>query len=222
MTTLPDAIIVTHRDTIRRSSPPWLQTGIAEKLLYAIAVQLDALGDGIVAGVKLRFPGVYSNESLGLIGAERRIRRGLYEADANYAERLTRWWTDHATRGGPYALLNQLWYHYSPNNFPIHLVYQSGRRFILDPDGTITRDIVGFPNTAKWSRWQLLYFTDEPIDPVDVAIIPRDWIAAHILGSVKVIPSGAELWNYPPANTWNEGGVWNTANIVINIPVSTD
>jgi len=221
VTTLPDAIIVTHRDTIRKSAPPWLQHGIAEKLLYAIAVQLDALGDGIVAGVKLRFPGVYSMESLGLIGAERRIRRGLYEADENYAQRLTRWWTDHATRGGPYALLNQLWYHYAPNSFPIHLVYRSGMRFLMAPDGTITRAVAGFPSTAQWAAWELLYYTDDVIDPVDVVIIPRDWIAAHILGSVKVIPSGAELWDYPPENTWNESGTWDTADIVINIPVST-
>ena len=221
MTTLPDAIIVTHRDTIRKSAPPWLQHGIAEKLLYAIAVQLDALGDGIVAGVKLRFPGVYSMESLGLIGAERRIRRGLYEADENYAQRLTRWWTDHATRGGPYALLNQLWYHYAPNSFPIHLVYRSGMRFLITPDNTITRAVAEFPSTAQWAAWELLYYTDDVIDPVDVVIIPRDWIATHILGSVKVIPSGAELWDYPPENTWNESGTWDTADIVINIPVST-
>jgi len=221
MTTPPDAIIITHRDTVRRSSPPWLQHGLAEKILYAITVQLDALGDGIVAGVKMRFPGVYSYESLGLIGRERRIRRGLYEPEANYAARLTRWWEDHSTRGGPYALLNQLWYHYTPNTFPIHLVYRSGMRFIMAPDGTITRDVVSFTNTPQWSTWQLLFFTDDAIDPVDVAIVPRDWIAAHVLGWIKVIPTGGELWNYPPEMLWNQSGTWNTPDTVIDVPVSS-
>jgi hypothetical protein len=220
MSTPPEAIIITHRDTARKASPPWLQHGIAEKVLYAISVQLDAIADGIVAGVKMRFPGVYSNESLGLIGRERRIRRGLYELETNYALRLKRWWEDHRTRGGPYSLLTQLWYHYTPNTFPIVLVYRSGARYTMNAAGVITRQVDPYTNTLNWSRWALLYFTDEPVDPTDIAIVPRDWIAAHVLGTVKVIPSGGELWNFPAEMIWNQAGTWNTADITIDIPVS--
>jgi len=83
------------------------------------------------------------------------------------------------------------------------------------------RSVAAFTDTVMWSRWALLYFTDDAIDPADVATIPRDWIAAHVLGAVKVIPTGGELWNYPVEMTWNQSGTWNTSDITIDIPVST-
>lgn len=208
--------LVTFRDAIRRVSPWWLQSGTAERILYAVAVQLDALADGLVAGVKLRFPGVYTLESLPLIGRERRIRRGRFESDESYARRLGPWLDLHRVRGGPYALLAQLHAYYYPNNFPIELRYTTGRQFVMSPaDGSVVRgDVVWTPPglATRWARWWLFYTWPTPIqkdgvwgDPGawgdggvwgsnlspaevrDVRLIPREWGAAHATGRIVLV-----------------------------------
>jgi hypothetical protein len=224
MATDPQSIILTFRDAIWRVSPTWLTTGTAQRILYAIAIQLDAAGDAITAGVKLRFPGVYTYESLPLLGRERRIRRGRIEVDPTYATRLVRWLEDHKTRGGPYALLRQLYYHYAPDSFPIVLIYPSGGQFTIDAAGVITYVEAYTGTSEQWAKWSLLYFTDTlpvttPADLADLAVVPREWIAAHCLGEIIVMPTGAELWNYPPTEPWNGPGLWDTADNTIRVPV---
>ena len=217
----------TFRDRIRQLSPPWLQHGWAEKLLYSWGAQLDAFADTLIAGVKMRFPGLYSMESLSLIGRERRISRGLLENDATYAARLPRWLDDHRRRGGPYAMLAQLHAYYSPP-FHIELIYRSGRRYTMAPDGTVTRDdIVWNPdgNPAQWARWWLFLYTDDYLPPLtaqqlaDIRLIPTEWNAAHCFGTVVVFPTGAELWDFPNGHTWDESGVWDTPDVVSTVPV---
>lgn len=222
MTTPPDELIVTFRDTMWRSVPPWLKIGTAQKYLYALAVQLDAAGDALVAGVKMRFPNLYSGDSLATIGAERRIRRGLEESNQNYAGRLTRWLEDHRVRGGAYALLNQLYVHYAPNNFPIVLSYPSGTRYFLDVTGNITWSrIENPPPIPNWARWSLLYFTDDidASDVEDLILIPRDWIAAHCFGEIILMTAGTELWDYPPTALWDEAGAWNSLDAPFRVQV---
>jgi len=220
--TLPSAIIRTFRDVVWALSPPWLRRGLAQKILYSVAVQLDAGGDALNAGIKIRFPGVYSNESLSMIGQERRIRRGLHEEPPNYAARLTQWLVDHRVRGGAYAMLKQLWVHYYPENFPIVLWYPSGARYSLAEDGTITRFVPPVPLlTPKWASWSLLYFSDSftAADETDLVLIPRDWNAAHCLGQIIVMPTDSELWDYPPDWLWNDALPWNSADSSIRMQV---
>jgi hypothetical protein len=213
--------LITFRDTIRKISPTWLQTGRAQRLLYVPGLLFDALGDALTASVKIRFPGLYSFDSLPLIGRERRIRRGRLETDATYAGRLTRWLQDHPYRGGPYALLAQLHAFYAPAAFPIDLVYRSGARYRMDADGNVVRDVIDQLGVLypMWARWWLLFYTDEfaiPLsvdDATDIALIPREWIAEHCLAEVIVLPSGAELWDYPPEDTWDGSGTWDTADV---------
>jgi hypothetical protein len=218
----------TFRDRIRMVCPSWLQHGWAEKLMYAFGTQIDVFADALVAGVKLRFPNYYSAESLPLIGRERRISRGLLESDAVYADRLTRWFDDHRRRGGPYAMLAQLHAYYQPNTFPIQLVYRSGRRYSMDPDGNVTREDISFhPDNApeQWARWWLVMEADAYTPPLsaqdiaDIALIPTEWNAAHCTGTVIVMPTGGELWDYPVGHVWDEPGVWNTADVVSTVQV---
>lgn len=236
-------MLVTFRDTIRKIAPPWLQRDVAEKVLYALAIQIDACADALVAGVKLRFPGVYSDESLPLLGRERRIARGRTETNAVYASRLARWLDDHRRRGGPYALLLQLFAHYAPSNFAISLVYRSGRRFSMDTAGAIARDIIAFsPDSepAKWARWWLYYAWPDPglalriwgvstpstwgsdhvwgsnltpQDVVDLRLVPSEWNAAHCFGRVVLLSGGGHLWGYPP-RLWGDPGDWGDGAVV--------
>lgn len=216
----PDAPLLTYRDTLRAICVPWLQNGIAQRVLYAISVQIDAAGDALLAGVKMRFPNLYAAESLSLIGRERRIRRGLVEADDAYANRLLVWRETHRRRGGAYAMLAQLYIHYAPNAFPIVLAYRSGAQYELHPeDGSVTRVVSPTANQAEWAYWTMIYFTTDASVPnaPDLATIPREWIAAHCFGRIVVAPPGAELWDYPAGHTWDESGVWDTLDATTTI-----
>jgi hypothetical protein len=217
------ATLLTYRDTIRKLSPPWLQNGLAERILYALALHVDVFGDSLAAGVKQRFPGLYSSDALPLIGRERRLRRGLVETDETYALRLTRWLLDHRRRGGPYALLAQLYAYYAPGNFPITLLYQSGRRYSMDAAGAVVRDDIAWSpdaSSAQWARWWLIFETDTFGTPTadqiaDLQHVPREWNAAHCLGFVVLRPAGAELIDYP------DGAINQPGTINTTIPTTT-
>jgi hypothetical protein len=217
----------TFRDRIRQLSPPWLQHGNNEKFLYAMAVQLDAFSDALTAAVKSRFPNLYSDESLPLIGRERRIARGPAEASETYAVRLTRWLDDHRRRGGPYAMLAQLHAYFAPNNFPIDLVYRNGRTYQMDVDGNVARTETAWsPDTHpdQWARWWLFFYTDAYPSPTaqqiaELKVVPHDWNAAHCFGYIIVFPSTAELWDWPLGHTWDESGTWDTGAPSAVIPV---
>jgi hypothetical protein len=220
--------LLTYRDSLRKLSPPWLQNGRAERILYALGVHVDAFGDALVAGVKQRFPGHYSFESLPLLGRERRIRRGLAETNETYAPRLTRWRLDHRRRGGPYALLAQLYAYYAPNNFPITLVYQSGRRYSMDVHGRVVRDdIVWSPDasTAQWARWWLFFETDTfgsaptADQIVSIKSVPREWNAAHCLGYIVLRLPGTEIIDQPGGGSIDQVGMINTPGLTAAIAI---
>ncbi len=227
--------LTTFRDTLRRISPPWLQGAIASRILFAIGVHVDGFADALVAGVKLRFPGAYSPESLPFIGRERRIARGPNEADGTYAERLTRWLTDHRRRGGPYALLSQLFGFWAAASFAIELIYVSGRRYSLDTSGNVTRDDISWSGTdaAHWAQWWLFYHwptlvPDDGVwgDPGDwgdggvwgsgltgaevaeIKLVPVAWNSAHPFGTIVLLHDpDSLLWGYP-IRTWGSGWHW--------------
>lgn len=214
------AALRTFRDAIREISPWWLRGQIGGSILYAIGSVVDLIADGLRAGVKMRFPGYYSNESLPLIGRERRIRRGRVESEETYARRLIPWLDHHRTRGGPYAMLAQIHAFYAPGNFPVELRYASGRRYVVEPsDGSVARgDVVWTPPDAPashWARWWLTYtlpsltgdgiWSDpgtwddggvwdlglSPEEIADYRAIPREWNAAHANGWITLDSSAA-------------------------------
>lgn len=220
--------LLTYRDSLRKLCPPWLQNGLAERILYGLGVQVDAFGDALAAGVKQRFPGHYSFESLPLLGRERRIRRGPAETNDTYAMRLTRWRLDHRRRGGPYALLAQLYAYYAPNNFPITLVYQSGRRYRMDVNGAVARDdIVWSPDAlvTAWARWWLFFETDmfgsapSANQIADIKSVPREWNAAHCLGYVVLRLPGTEIIDQPGGGAIDQAGMINTPGLTTAIAV---
>jgi hypothetical protein len=138
----------------------------AARIMEALGEQIDTHRERLTVGVVKRFPGVPDDdpEALALIGQERRIRRGPGEPAATYAPRLRAWWDDHRTRGGPYALLRQLflfWRH--TINPQIDVVYHSGTRRSVDADGVITRDAITWSadGTSLWSQiWIFFHLVD--------------------------------------------------------------
>jgi hypothetical protein len=153
------ATALTFQSLILQISPWWLRSGLGGKLLSAIGVTVDGMSDAALAGIRIRFPDTTQPDALALLGRDRKILRGSAETDAVYATRLQPWLDDHRTRGNPYAMLSQIHAYFASAPFLIELIYQSGRRYSMATDGTVTRDDVNFGdnNVAKWARWTLIY-----------------------------------------------------------------
>jgi hypothetical protein len=220
----------TFRDQLRDRSPAWLRTGNNEKLLYSLVVILDDLGDALVQGIKSRFPGAVDMSVLGLTGQERRLRRGLTEPETEYADRLRYWWDAHRTRGSPITLLEQLSIRYG-GGFSAELLYRNGRRYSLaaaepgEKIGAITRDsFVWDPDDTpeRWARWWLLCYSDAFTTPeaaADLAVIPREWNAAHCNGKVIVLGAGAALIDYHSPHLIDQPVTVDTATAAVIIEV---
>jgi hypothetical protein len=227
------------RNMARELSPWWLRQGIALRLIYALALHLDVILQMAVEAVRRRYPGLDSHDSLPLIGSERRITRGRNESDATYAARVMRWLDDHRLRGGPYAMLRQIYAHFAAAPFLITLRYYSGRQYAMDLDGNVVRsDVSWLPDAAsnRWARWWLFY--DWPASVVDegawgdlgnwgdggtwgtsltveevedIRVVPRQWNAGHIIKGRIVLSEGTtELWGAP--GDWGDPGWWGPEN----------
>lgn len=227
----------TFRDTVRNMTAWWLTRteSTTGKMLWGFGLMLDGLVEAQVAAIKHRFPGLYSMESLPLLGRDRRIRRGPNESDEVYALRLPRWLDDHRRRGGPYAMLEQIRAYWSPAAFKVELIYRTGRRFTMDVDASIVRDDVPFDydeQPQKHARWWLFYYWPDGVEPdgvwddagtwsdggvwdsdltpvevENIRAIPTEWNNARCFGEVVLMSDGVALWDYPPG-TWDEPGTW--------------
>lgn len=194
--------------------PPWLMRTEGLKVIGGIADVIDDHRDRSVAGVKLRFPGLYTNEGIDKISRERGLRRGPNESASVFAERLQRWWIDHRTRGSAYALLEQIYaYLDGTNDPPFEVISYNGLRHIIDTNQDITRDSIswGTDGSGDWSQvWVIIYYNGATIaDSVvdQYAAIARDWLAAHTVGHLVIILQKTRLWDYPqPVPDWD--GTW--------------
>lgn len=89
-------------------TPSWLNRGDGGKVLGTIGLLCDATAEHARQGLRARFPSLAPESALPFIGRDRRIARGIDEPSASYRERLLTWLDDHATRGGPFAMMDQL------------------------------------------------------------------------------------------------------------------
>lgn len=153
----------TFRDAIREKSPWWLRGWLGERLLYAIAIQLDALMDALVAGVRLRFPGRYGYESLPLIATETRDVRGLDETDADFAGYLRTWRSRRRRRGNVLTLLERLRHYLIIRHSGVwfEVVYNNGTDFTFNNAAVFSRGSRAWDwdgQTSAWSRfWVIIH-----------------------------------------------------------------
>lgn len=177
-------MISTFRERMLAALPWWWRGYFGGRLAYSIGVHLDAFADMAVAAVMRRFPGFLDNDDLAIIGRDRTIQRGVWETDDQYAARLPFWWDTKKMTGNARALLRELRKFIAPRTCSISFVYNSGRRWTIAPDGTITESFGawnwdGLPASSGWSRfWILLHqpswitqtdgtWADDPESPVN-------------------------------------------------------
>jgi hypothetical protein len=220
--------LTTFRDTLRNSLPRWLQgdnaVTRAGRLVYAFGVHLDAVADALVGGVKSRFPGVYSTETIPVIGRERRIIRGPFEGDDQYAARLRGAFDAHRRAGNPFALLEQLRAHLAPETpgVLVSVVNRNGTVYARDSSGapSVTGGTWDWDATPElWSRfWVVLRatkWTDEGINSA-----PGVFGEAGTMGSTATVEEVAAVrsivsqWTPPHAQCVNvivvlDGAAWD-------------
>lgn len=198
--------------TLETVLPPWLLRTEGIKFVGALAAVIDDHLSRLVGGVKARFPGLYTLDGVEKLGRERRLRRGPNEDAEVFAARLQRWWSDHRTRGGGQALLEQmLAYLTGTLDPPYDVVSYLGVRHVMDADGDVTRDTItwGTDGTGNWARvWVFLYTTAVSVSDAtfeSYAAIVRDWLPAHVIGILVVLHPGTRLWGCPqPVPTWGD------------------
>lgn len=220
-------------DAFVNVAPPWLRRTRAAKVLRSLGDVTARVFHATSDGVAARFPGAVEGavDALPYIGRDRRILRGPLEDDATYAVRLRTWWEAHARRGGPYAMLEQL-YLYLVNTEPRQwdLVYRNGVRFVLngaaasiDAPGFITRDrIEEYTLAPQWARARLFMLFDE-YPEISLAqrdaytAIPREWTAAHMQPIETVAIWDGGVWGYPRGQKWGDAGrKWGSGALVVN------
>ena len=222
------------RNGARSISPRWLSTGRAFRILYVVGLHIDAILDAFVAALKHKLPGATTRtDSLGVVGVERKMIRGLNETDANYTQRLRGYLTAHKHRGSSYELLRQIRIYFAPTYFKIALVYASGRVLEQSTAGVITEVSPASALIPQWARQNLIYsVTPSPtpdgtwgsagvwddgvwgsdLTPAEVAnyrSIPSAWTAAHMLTTITILDSTTELWGYP-VGLWGDAGTWGS------------
>lgn len=179
--------------------PPWLRRTVGGALVRGLGDPLDAVASLTREAAAARFPTADRPDALPVIGAERRIIRGPGEPAATYAGRLRLWLDSHRTRGGAYALLEQLFafWRYSLN-VPIDVVAYSGGRESMDTSGAITRDIIDWTgdSSGSWAQDWIFFHCPSAIDVAIVADTGEEIVASTgdtIIASIDLAALGGVL-----------------------------
>jgi hypothetical protein len=153
-------LIITSRNSVWKLLPTWARGTNLFSVIYAIVLIVDAFWDMLVAAVKIRFQGYYSNESIPRIAAERKMIQGRAESAASFAGRLSGWW-DVAKRSGCfYVMAKELAAYFLPQTIAIVIITNNGTRYTLGTDGSWVVDSTAWnwdSDATQWSRfWVLL------------------------------------------------------------------
>jgi hypothetical protein len=159
------------RDYVYDISPPWLQSIIANKLLYVPGLGVDLLCEKRDQGNLLAMPGYGDPSGLPFIGKDRNIGRGLNESVTSYAARLQQAWDDWGFAGSPRAVLRQTLTYILPSQPQALTVNDSGNWDNYPPNADTTlppsHSLVSPTNwnwdgVEKWWRCFLIFFSVSP------------------------------------------------------------
>jgi hypothetical protein len=191
--------VSSYFESFQKLMPSWLSS--------TTAASLSLLVDDYLARTKLalisRFPLYAPDEkALAAMGRDRKIVRGINEPAASYAARLSRSFTDHRTRGNPYAMLEQL-QAYLQAPCVVRTVDRRGNWYSIDGDGLRSASI----DTGNWD-W----------DGDSLSEWARFWVIIYpVGGTTPWAPSG--LWG--DAALWTDG-LWGHPTLTIGTTATVD
>lgn len=151
------------RDALKSIVPAWLADRADDlnkgfKVLWVIAQMADGIVQTSIEGVKAALPGLGTPTALALIGASRRILRGVSETDDEYAARL-RTWLDVWTNAASDEVLLQLLQGFLGPDIALpklRLITRAGHFTTLNVDGSFTYD-TDTDWTIPGSSWDTFY-----------------------------------------------------------------
>jgi hypothetical protein len=191
---------LTFREFIQRIAPPWLRNYVGSRFLYSLGIQLDALGDDVVLGIRARFPDIAAAnglvDALTQTGLDRQIFRGPNEPLEVYAARLKRWYDDWKIAGCSLSVLSQIQAYLTPNFTRLRIVNDRGFWCTLEADGTV--EFVLSPLSGGFGNWNW----DGKYGP---SIFSRFWTIIYCSGGkpFDVGPRwGDPGFKYDPTKTW--------------------
>lgn len=178
------------RGAAQTFSPPWLLGANGARYVYSSAIQWDALAEYTRLGMLQRFPTQAQPDALAPLGRDRKIWRGLSEADEHYAERLRTFKRTWKFAGNAPTLLKQLFELMTPNALRIRYIVNGyegeaseGNQFAdwwtIDADGLVFERIA--PSNWNWDgrfgkniRFWIIIYRDD-FQPAVWGIPPYQW-----------------------------------------------
>lgn len=167
------------RDFINHIAPTWLQTGNAEKYLYAYGLGLDFLIEKLYQATKLHIPTIADPSALPYIGLDDGIAQGPNESNANYALRLQNAYDNAKRAGTARGIATDLRGYLSPFSPTMRFVDRTGNWYTwtsdMDPQKVPASVTHGVPPNIdgaggqyapsvfdpvgyqKWNYWLVIY-----------------------------------------------------------------
>lgn len=186
------------RDVIKTISPPWLQTGTAEKFLYSLGLSMDALLDKLNQGVKARFPKDAPPSALPFIGADRLIPQGILESTSSYTTRLQQAFDAWAFAGMNRGVLAQILGYLTP--------FAPLVRAVTDP-----RPINILITANKWDTYLAGASLVGNQTPTNTAVVAMNWNwdGQQLPWRFFVILQSVAPQNFTSTEgTWGDGALW--------------
>jgi hypothetical protein len=128
--------LITARDSILTKLPPWLTRHWGIRLLYAIAIQVDALTEMAKQALMARFPG-FNESATAELCRNRKITRGPNETEVQITARLMTWLDDKRLLGHPVGIEKELDAFFTGHSMHFRIVFNNGNYWDSD-SGVIT------------------------------------------------------------------------------------
>lgn len=174
-------VFKTFRALRKHTAPRWLTDGEGGLIGYALDLMRDALLQRVYLGLLARLPENGPNgetapaDALVAIGRDRRVIRGLYETDAEYAVRLKTWLVERRTAGNPYTLLRQLAAYCGPG-FSFRTYDARGNCYSRDVNGTETALLSARSTGSTVPVWD---WDGNPADSTGQVQWSRFWVVIY-------------------------------------------
>ncbi len=190
------------RTTRAKIAAKWLTAGEGGLVGYSLDLIIDAFMKRLELGHLARFPQNGPNgqtaprDALTAMGRDRRVVRGIFDTDEQYAEKQLRWLDDRRFQGQPLMLMQKL-HEYVGSNHGVSFrhVDVNGNWFSRAADGTesflLDQQNWNWDGDASGDRWS------------------RFWVIIYP-GTLWTVGAGG--WNDAAEKGWNDpaGLVWGT------------
>ena len=222
--------VITSRHTIFNLVPKWLRGFNAYTVLYSIQLVTDALWDMLMAAVKIRFQGYYSNESIPRIASERKMFQGKIESPESFAARLSTWWDLAKRTGCFYIMAKELAAYFLPQSARIRIVTNNGTLYTYGTDGSWTVSTLAWDwdgDATQWSRFwvfldngvlDLTGYGRQVLQSGNNVLQPTRFVGSDATADAQIIHDIMEQYRAPHTECVHVMPILDETNFMANLP----